>query len=311
MPPGERLWFGDSSVAQFRKLNLVYLPLAGHQESVGISGVRFPSLGELRIGSGQLHLLGCPESASTHTADQMLVLYSANPRPFEQKSGPGSFLPTDDVLFSGDLWLMRGPRAGTRLSHIGRRLKHRLAGMMRRLPRDFREQDSGAKEALKKGFCLVRVKPGHGDEFLGARIISNSLLADRDVLLELGYRPTVSAAVLQKEEMAPRVTAMNERAYSYFVSELRLWLQLGFNPDDMRTMLVRVHVEQSGGIPAVRKDRRQRRRRLRQMLLRLSGDQTQGSSLRTLAQSTLARLGRQGDGRDSVSDPIPSHWKIA
>jgi hypothetical protein len=240
----------------------------------------------------------------------MLFLYSANPRPFDPTSGLDDLLPTDDVLFTGDLWLMSGPRAGIGLSYIGRRLRRRLAGMMHRSPRDFREQDSGTKEALKRGFCLVRVKPGHGDEFLGARIIPNSLLADRDILLELGYVPVERKALPRREEMAPRIAAANERAYSYFVSELGLWLQFGFDPDDVCTMLVRIHAEQSGGISAVRKDRSQRRERLRQVLLRLSRDQTQGTSLRALAQSTLAGLARGGNGRESVSEPIPSHWTI-
>jgi len=186
-----------------------------------------------------------------------------------------------------------------------------MASIGHRFPRDHREQDSGAKEALKKGFCLVRVKPGHGGEFLGSRIISCSLLADRDMLLELGYSPAESTAVLQREEAAPRVTATNERAYAYFVSELGLWLQLGYSPDDVRTLLIRIYAEQSGGMPSVRRDRAQRRRKLRQMLFRLSQDQSRGYRLQVLAQSTLAGLDREAADGYPPSKPIPSHWTMA
>ncbi len=311
VPPGERLWFGESSVAQFRDLDLVYLSPREPRESIEISGVRFPSLGEpIRMGGGQLRVLACPEGALTHTPDQMLFLYSANPAPFKQTGRPGNLLPTDDVLFTGDLWLMRGPQVGPSLWHLGRRLRHKMAGFGHQFPKDHREQDSRAKEALKKGFCLVRVKPGHGGDFLGSRIISCSLLADRDMLLELGYSPAESTAVLQEEDEAPRVTATNERAYAYFVGELGLWLQLGYSPDDVRTLLVRIYAEQTGGIPSVRRDRTQRRKKLRQMLFRLSQDQSRGSRLQVLAQSTMAMLDREGADGYPPSMPIPSHWTM-
>lgn len=160
-------------------------------------------------------------------------------------------------------------------------------GMMRRDPR---EQDAEAKDALKRGFCLIRVKPGHGDEFLGSRIIPRSLLADNDMLVEFGYPLSAGKAVLGSAEMSPRVSARREQAYANFAEELVLWTELGYAPDEISDLLVRIYREQSGGGPLVESDRQERRERLRGLLTRLTGDEAQPAKIRQIAESTQSLL---------------------
>ena len=152
--------------------------------------------------------------------------------------------------------------------------------------RDPRVQDSQAKDALKRGFCLIRVKPGHGNEFLGARIIPRSLLADRDLLVEFGYPLDASVSLLKSAEVAPRVAARREEAYVSFTNELVLWTELGYTPDEISKLLARVYREQTGGGPLVEDDRQERRERLKGLLTRLRADEAQPDSIRRLAEST-------------------------
>jgi hypothetical protein len=156
--------------------------------------------------------------------------------------------------------------------------------------RDPRQQDPKAKEALKRGFCLIRVKPGHGEEFLGSRIIPRSLLADNDMLVEFGYPLSAGKAVLRSAELAPRVSARREQAYVSFAEELTLWMGLGYTPDEISELLVRIYREQSGGGPLVEKDRQERREQLRGLLTRLKGDEVQPAEIRQLAESTQSPL---------------------
>jgi len=164
-----------------------------------------------------------------------------------------------------------------------------VRGMLRRDPR---EQDAQAKEALKRGFCLIRVKPGHGEEFLGSRIIPSSLLADRDILIQLGYSLDRDKSILRSKDLAPKVATMREQAYTSFVEELLLWRELGYTSSEIGELLVRIYREQSGGGALVEEDRKERRERLKAMLARLKEDEAESGQLRQLAESTLSELKR-------------------
>ncbi|GAF98398.1 unnamed protein product, partial [marine sediment metagenome] len=129
-------------------------------------------------------------------------------------------------------------------------------------------QDSQAKEALKRGFSLVRVEPGHGEEFLGSRLIPGSLLADRDLLVELGYPMNTRTAILKSDELAPRVATIREQGYANFSKELSVWRDLGYTPEEITGLLARIYREQGSGGPLVEQDRKQRRIQLRDTLAR-------------------------------------------
>jgi hypothetical protein len=156
--------------------------------------------------------------------------------------------------------------------------------------RDPREQDAVAKDALKRGFCLIRVKPGHGDEFLGSRIIPQSVLAENDMLIEFGYPLRAGKAILRSAELSPRVSARREQAYVSFAEELTLWMRLGYTSEEINKLLVRIYREQSGGGPLVEEDRQERRERLRGLLTRLKGDKAQPVEIRQLAESTQSLM---------------------
>jgi hypothetical protein len=156
--------------------------------------------------------------------------------------------------------------------------------------RDPRQQDPKAKEALKRGFCLIRVKPGHGEEFLGTRIIPIGLLAERDVLVELGYPLDADKSILRSRDLAPEITARREQAYAGFVKELVLWMKLGYTFDEMTELLLRIYTEQSGGGYLVEKDRKERREQLKATLARLKGDEAQPDRVRHLAEASQSKL---------------------
>ena len=291
--PQERKWFGDFQASRLKMHHLEYLLQSEKDRLVTIAGVDFPVLAEpVEVGGpGRLHILGCPESVPAHTPDQLVVLYSARSAPFQREHKQGDLLPTHEMLFSGDLWLMHGPFRGLGIGDIRRRLRLRVAHMMTQDRRtNHREQDAAAKEALKRGFCLIRVKPGHGDEFLGTSIIPKGLLADRDILVELGYAADADKSLLRKSGIAHRVAEIREKAYSEFVDELRLWLELGYTQEDIGGLLARIYSEQSGGNGDVKKDRSQRRKRLVDILARLKGDGAKESGVRQLAAFALTQL---------------------
>jgi hypothetical protein len=265
---------------------------------VSIGGVGFVRLTDpIAIGQGgRLEIIGCPETMVTHSPDQIVVLYSSRDDPHPHEETAGGFRPTDDILFSGDLWLMRGPmfyHSKTDLSWYWRRSLYRVkalvssGGMARPDPRN---QDPKAKLALKTGFRLIRVKPGHGPEFLGTRILPVGLLAGRDILVELGYPLDTDTSILGSAELAPKVLARRERAYVDFVRELILWLELGYTLDEMAGLLVRVYTEQTGGGPLVKEDREERRGVLKATLTRLKDDQAQPDWIRQLAGVCQSRL---------------------
>jgi len=294
----ERHWLGDLQPARLSDCDIEYLVPSARNGPVSISGVDFPSLaGPLALGrGGSIRILACPESGATHSPDQVIVLYSPGDDagvPVTRQSG---FRPADEIVFSGDLWLMRGPMYYAGMRDFSRQVKYGFrqvrtllsgGGMLRRDPR---EQDAQAKEALKRGFSLVRVEPGHGEEFLGSRLLPSSLLADRDLLVELGYSMDEDTSLLRSAETAPRVAAIREQAYLKFAKEVLLWVYLGYTPEEVTGLLVRIYREQSGGGPLVEQDRRQRRERLRVALARMKDDEAVPGELHPLAASTLAAL---------------------
>lgn len=294
----ERSWLGGFNPSQLKECNIEYLPQSGRSELISINGLDFPSLIEpIEMGQvGKLVILACPESTSTHSPDQIIILYSPKGYPHTYDKAPEDFCPTDDILFSGDLWLMRGPIYDWGMRSVSRQFKHGFDQMKNLVSgesmvrRDPRIQDSMAKEALKKGFCLIRVKPGHGEEFIGSRIIPNSLLADRDLLLELGYSQDTGKSILKSRDLAPKVATIREQGYISFVRELLLWMELGCTLDETCELLVRIYKEQSGGGALVEEDRKERRERLKVTLVRLKDDEAESDELRQLAESTLSKL---------------------
>jgi hypothetical protein len=135
------------------------------------------------------------------------------------------------------------------------------------------------------------VKPGHGDEFIGSRIIPRGLLADRDLLIQLGYDGSADLSLLRDDKMADRVAALRRQAYLSLVGELCAWMVLGYGTAEASGLLARIYREQSGGTQAVRTDRKQRRARLREALCELKADNDQDPQLRKLAATTLELLG--------------------
>lgn len=295
----ERRWLGDFDPSRLKECDIEYLLQSKLGEVVSIGGVDFPILIEpVEIGeAGKLAILACPESIPTHSPDQIIVLYSAKNDPYRYEERYQGFRPTDDILFSGDLWLMRGPLYDWGMRDVVRQFRygfHQIKGLMpgRSVPRrDPREQDARTKEALKRGFSLIRVKPGHGEEFLGSRIMPNSLMAECDLLIELGYSMDADKSILRSREVAPRVATIMEQAYTRFIEELLLWKELGYTSSEISGLLVRIYKEQSGGGPLVEKDRKERRERLKATLARLRDDETKPDELHRLAETTLSALG--------------------
>jgi hypothetical protein len=257
--------------------------------------------------NARLEILACPESSIEHSPDQLVVLYA----PFEnqearekvrgllqrasQKPSQKPFLPLDDMIFPGDLWLMESPIFDIPLFQRLPRiillkymfLKSWISGNGR--PRiSVREQDADAKEALKWGFPLIRVKPGHGQEFIGSRLIPQSLLADRDILERLGHSLDSNKALLKREEVVPKVIRLQEEAYTRFIEELDLWEGWGYKTDELSDLLSRIHHEQKGGRGSVGQDRRERRQRLKKTLVRLKHDPAAPQKLRECAASYIA-----------------------
>jgi len=298
--PNERRWMGDFDPSRLREYDIGYLAESNRNKPVSINNVDFPSLVDpIPIGnSDKLYILASPECVPTHSPDQIIVLYSniSWPHTYEEKAG--DFRPTDDVLFSGDLWLMRGPIFDRSMSSFSRNFRYgvmqlrNLVSGRNMVRRDPREQDAEAKEALKKGFTLIRVNPGHGNDFLGSRMIPNSLMASRDLLLEFGYPLSADTSVLRSKELAPRVESRMEQAYTSFVEELNLWAKLGYSRDEITSLLTRIYREQTGGGPLVEKDRKERRKRLKDLLTRVKDDNQVAGELNQLAESTLSALKR-------------------
>lgn len=296
----ERRFFRGFDPSAFKACNIQYLPVPGRNETRNISGVSFSSLAEpINLGGiGMLEMLAPPESRLTHSTDQVLVLYSpVNISDEYNLKIHNGWHPTDCLLFSGDLWLMHGPVYNQGMSFILRRLRFyfyrmKMRSSNNRFHRDFREEDPEAKNALKNGFPLIRVKPGHGTEFIGSRIIPNGILADRDLLVKLGYSENDSKAILKRRDLAQKLISLKEQAYKDFNNELVYWLKLGYKPDEIAALLVRIYKEQSGGSTIVRNDRKQRKVVLKSTLARLKEDKPQPPELRQSADAALVELQR-------------------
>jgi hypothetical protein len=294
LPAWERRLMRGFDLTNLRKHNMIYLDELSEGKSVRLAGLDFPSLREpLHLGeAGALLIIGCPKSSQMHTQDQVVVIYSVGGNQITPSAG-GRFRPADDIIFSGDLWLMEGPlyrsSPAVTLMLVWRQMQRILSrgGEKRMSPR---EQDAEAKFALKKGFCVIRVKPGHGREFIGSRILPHSILADRDILIELGYPYEGKKSILRTKANLLRVNALKEKAYQYFGRELIGWGKAGYSHEEIAELLLRIYREQSGGGPLVKQDRKERRRALAAMLARLKKDGSTTSEQRQLADITLTKL---------------------
>ena len=300
LPKHERWWLRGLDPTVFQKYNIQYLEHQNGNGFININGVDFPRLGEpISIGDkGRLELLACPETSKKHSPDQLIILYSPSKQLGHQKKLDNLIRPTEDIIFAGDLWLMQGPIFDTPFfQRLPRLLKLRyvqikswLSGS--KIPGiNIREQDMEAKEALKYGFCLIRVKPGHGAEFIGSRIIPRGLLANRDLLEHLGYPIHANLSLLQTKEIAPKVAELKEKAYLQFINELQAWKEWGYTSSEISELLIRIYQEQTGGRGFIKKDRKERRERLYKTLLRLKDDHTVTEELREMAEDlTKSRL---------------------
>ena len=107
----EKRWINVSNISELRKCNIDYLPLTGEKGTYDISGLSFPNLTEpIEIGdAGNLEILACPPGNPTHSPDQIVVLYSLKNYAGSEESPFQTSHLTDNMIFSGDLWLMRGP----------------------------------------------------------------------------------------------------------------------------------------------------------------------------------------------------------
>ena len=293
-----RQFIGSLQPSRFQGLDMVYLDPAKERAFFPLAGINFPRLNEsIDLGAaGRMDILACPESDSTHSPVQLILLYSPRVHPDALKTARAGFRLTDDIIFAGDLWLMEGPYSTRGFSRFYRNLRYayyQIRNLSSGNPfrrREPREQDMETKAALKHGFSLIRVKPGHGEEFLGARIIPNGLLASRDILVLLGYDMNEDKSILKTEGMKPRIMDILEKAYASFAVELLFWMDQGFDENEISDLLVRIYREQKGGGSLVEEDRRERRERLMKTLTRLRDEATGGDSLRQVAVSTLQKL---------------------
>ncbi len=299
-PPTETgpRWMGSFNPATLAECDVEYISLSEGGNLPEIGGIKFPGLAQpVDIGGGsKLLILASPESEIAHTRDQLLVLYSPGDEFLTGESPYNGYRPMDNMLFSGDLWLMTGPlfdRSSRGFRMFFRYYYYQLKRMItgQNVSRWFvMEQDLSAKEALKGHFSLIRVKPGHGDEFIGSRIIPRGLPADRDLLKELGFPINSGDSVLKTAKNAPLVAALNEQAYASFVKEVHSWQEYGYELAEMSEFLVRLFKEQSGGNGPVARDRKQRRVRIKDSLARLRDAGDGPEELVRLAELTLPKL---------------------
>jgi glyoxylase-like metal-dependent hydrolase (beta-lactamase superfamily II) len=294
--PDFRIETVEWDMARFGKY-LEWLPQAKEGRTRDIGGVAFPILGEaVDVGEGaRLEILSLPKGDSlTHTVDQLCFLYTPKKSPATLEKIGLDFRPTDEILFSGDLWLMHPP--GFSEETIGN-LKISALIKERRRRFDHRPQNRKEKKALKMGSSLTTVKPGHGPEFLGSRII-NTLLANRDILVKLGFDEDEKKDVLHERELALPIKQLREQSYRDFLEELKLWLNsqeeagFGYQIDEVSRFLLRIYEEQTGGGELVGEDRKERRIDLRKKLAALKTDVEQPEALHLVAESALSLIAR-------------------
>jgi glyoxylase-like metal-dependent hydrolase (beta-lactamase superfamily II) len=295
----ERLWSGCFDPSRLKECDVEYLT-PSNNKVVKIGGLDFPILSEpIEIGGdGRLQMLACPENTPTHTPDQVIVLYSHGNPPQTSGGKHDGFRPTDDMLFTGDLWLMTGPVFDRRMMDISLfvRIILYLAKCVltgQRLHKfDPAVQDVNVKDALKRAFLMIRIKPGHGEEFIASRIIPGSLFAERDLLEELGYPLETDISILKRSDLASKIAAKMDNAYTSFMQELFLWKDMDYTLREISEILIRIYKEQRGGSSQVARDRSQRRESLKSILVRLRTEQAASSELHQLADSTLLELAR-------------------
>ncbi|MHB8842732.1 MAG: MBL fold metallo-hydrolase [Candidatus Aquicultor sp.] len=296
----DRLWLRGFEPARLRRCRVEYLsPREGNPSAV-INGLDFPFLSKsIPVGgAGHLEILACPESDTMHSPDQIIVHYGPHSLHNRHDNQPAGERPANHILFCGDLWLMHGPlfsksfRAfSLHMRMASRQLRGIISGQ-KRIRRDPRIQDTQAKESLKHGFSLIRVMPGHGEAFLGTRMIPLCFLCDRDLLVELGYSMNEKKSILKSESISKQVKALREKAYAGFIKELLHWKASGYNPKEMADFLIRIYLEQHGGGPLVNEDRKERRQRIKETLTRLSDERDGAVELKTVADSALAGIKR-------------------
>ncbi len=294
----QRRWLKGFDPSQLAQCDIHYLNPSDRGQKTIIKGLDFPHLTEpIPIGdTGHLEILACPESAMMHTPDQLIVRYSPRGLSHDTHNTPDSHRPGDDMLFSGDLWLMHGPLFAKGFRHFMMhvrfsyfKMKALLSG--KGLPRrDPRIQDAKAKEALKLGFSLIRVMPGHGDAFLGSRVVPRSFLADRDLLLALGHAMDSDKSLLGSSDTAPKVSDRREKAYAAFREEVLLWEKMGYGPEEISEMLASIFQDQDGGGYLVEQDRKERRERIKETLARARADDDVGPTLSSVAEMGLSKL---------------------
>jgi hypothetical protein len=121
-------------------------------------------------------------------------------------------------------------------------------------------------------------------------IIPKSILADRDLLMKFGFKMDEDKAVLQSPSLSPRIGELRETAYANFMDTINLWLDMGYGPDDICSLLVRIYREQTGGGRLVEEDRKERKKRLTETLGRLTSEKIESDPLHHIAISTLSVL---------------------
>ena len=247
--------------------------------------------------AAKLDILAIPQSADTHTRDQIVAIYSVRDYARPEDEVPKGYRPDNDFLFSGDLWLMRGPLFDRKMKgfsfYIRRglfRIRWLLSGRGWHSVTVI-EQDVAVKEALKAHFSVIRVKPGHGQEFLGSRILPLGLPADSDLLKTLGYSGIGEAQKIDRQ-LKTKMDGLLEQAYSGFIQEVLCWQKQGYTLEEISQFLLRIYREQIGGNKAVALDRKQRRDRMKATLSRIQNDTAVPQTLRQLAVITMSKLER-------------------
>jgi hypothetical protein len=294
----ERNLLGLRNPQELKQCKIEYLSSQKGGCSVKISGLDFPRVAEPVSfgGNARLDILSIPESEATHTRDQLISIYSVRDHSRPETEAPQGYRPSDDILFSGDLWLMRGPLFDRKMKGISfyiRRGLYRVKSLF--AGRGFRsvtviEQDMAVKEALKGNFSVVRVKPGHGEEFLGSRILPFGLPADSDLLKTLGYGSDIDSARAKDSQLELKIADLLEQAYAGFIREVQTWQKQGYSYTEITEFMVRIYKEQYGGSKAVAYDRKQRKERMKTTLSRLQKDKDVPAAFRQLAETTLEKL---------------------
>ena len=297
----ERSWLGLHNPKELKDCNVEFLSPKNGKGSIEIYGMNFPRLLEpIQIGdAGKLEILAIPESAETHTRDQIIALYSSGDYSHNRDELHNGYRPSDDMVFSGDLWLMRGPLFDRKMKGFSFYFRRSLFRIRRFLAGKgwhgvmVIEQDLAVKEALKRHFSLIRVKPGHGEEFLGSRILPLGLPADRDLFSELGYTENPDSHQIKAGQLDAKLANLLEQAYAGFIREVLFWQKQGYTLDEISEFLIRIYREQIGGSRLVALDRKQRKVRMKETLSRLNNDEAVSNEMRQLAELTLSKLEKE------------------